>query len=88
MVVAISALILWLSGASVSSEQLFSETENRPDSTVTVPETVDTLVEYSYKAVDSELYHTAQNQSVLLNPPIQPYIDPETSQKCYHIIFY
>ena len=40
------------------------------------------------KAFDSEIYHTAQNQSVLLNPPIQPYIDSETSQKCYHIVFY
>lgn len=52
MVAAITGLIIWLSATNISSGLFFSKTDNHPDSTITVLESGDTLVEYSYKVVD------------------------------------
>lgn len=46
MVAAITGLIVWLSAANISSGFLIPQTTNRPDSTITVLENGDTLVEY------------------------------------------
>lgn len=40
------------------------------------------------KTFDSYTYHTENNQSVLLNPPVQLITDPETSEQYYQIVFY